>query len=258
MNIPKIIHYCWFGQKGIPETELQCMASWKVFLPDYEFRFWNESTFNIDQSVPYVKECYRAKKYAFVSDYVRMYVLNRFGGVYLDTDVEVLKPIDQFLEDEFFIGFENRTMLGTGIIGSVKGHWLTKEMLDYYASHNFIDANGNQDVTTNVKILSGLIAKYGFVPENKEQVIRDLHIYERDIFQPKKLSANEFRVTDRTVTLHKISGSWLTEREKRRGESLIWRNFFRPNLRRVRKMLVCVLGEDKTRAYELKIRRFLR
>ena len=148
MSVPKIIHYCWFGPKEIPEMEQKCIASWKKVLPDYKIMFWNEQNFDVN-SVPYVREAYEKGKYAFVSDYVRMYALYNYGGVYFDTDVEVLKPLDKFLEDKAFIGFENRTMIGTGIIGAEKHSALFEEMLNYYSNHNFVDDNGNIDTTTN-------------------------------------------------------------------------------------------------------------
>jgi mannosyltransferase OCH1-like enzyme len=258
MSIPKIIHYCWFGRGAIPEREQVCMKSWKELLPYFEVKFWNEDSFDLEHAVPYVRECYEKKKFAFVSDYVRMYALYNYGGVYLDTDVEVIKPLDKFLEDDFFIGFENRTMVGTGIIGSKSGNWLLKEMIDYYSVRNFIDENGNMDVTTNVKILVGIIEKYGFVTENREQMIRNLHIYERDIFHPKKLSEEEFLVTERTITIHKMAGSWLTDRERRRGANVIWRNFFRPGLRSAHRIIQKILGEGKTKEIELMIRKMLR
>ena len=104
--IPKIIHYCWFGGKPMPELALKCIASWKKFLPEYELRLWNEDTFDIN-SVPYVKEAYEARKFAFVTDYIRLWALEREGGVYMDTDVEVVKPIDEFLTHDAFCGFES-------------------------------------------------------------------------------------------------------------------------------------------------------
>ena len=178
MSIPKIIHYCWFGSKEIPEMEQNCIKSWKEKLPDYEIMFWNEKTFDINK-VRYVKEAYEAKKYAFVSDYVRMYALYTYGGVYFDTDVEVIGDISKYLENEAFVGFENKTMVGTGIIGSKKESKILSEMLEYYNNHNFIDEYGNLDTTTNVQILTKLLKNEGFVPENKDQELNIIHIYEK-------------------------------------------------------------------------------
>ncbi|MFQ7081030.1 glycosyltransferase family 32 protein [Sellimonas intestinalis] len=119
MSIPKIIHYCWFGPNPIPKNEQIYIENWQVKLPEYRFVFWNEESFDV-QSVRYVKQAYDQGKYAFVSDYVRIYALNKYGGIYLDTDVEVLKDFSPFLDHNTFLGFENRTMVGTGIIGTQK------------------------------------------------------------------------------------------------------------------------------------------
>lgn len=257
MSIPRIIHYCWFGPKKIPEMEQMCIASWKKKLPDYKIVFWNEQNFDVN-SVPYVREAYEKEKYAFVSDYVRMFALYNYGGIYFDTDVEVLKPFDEFLNDNAFIGFENRTMIGTGIIGAEKHSALFRSMLDYYNTHNFIDSNGNIDTTTNVQIISELLKEQAFEPHNSEQILPDIHIYERDIFCPKKMDDGTFAVTDRSVTIHRFAGSWLTEREKKRGTNLVWRNFMRPILKKTRAAIVCVFGDQTARKMEASLRKLLR
>ena len=156
MSIPKIIHYCWFGPNPIPKNEQIYIENWQVKLPEYRFVFWNEESFDV-QSVRYVKQAYDQGKYAFVSDYVRIYALNKYGGIYLDTDVEVLKDFSPFLDHNTFLGFENRTMVGTGIIGTQKNNPLFLKLLRYYNSHDFINKNGVADTTTNVKILNKII-----------------------------------------------------------------------------------------------------
>lgn len=257
MSIPKIIHYCWFGPKEIPKMEQSCIASWKKYLPDYQIMFWNENNFDVN-SVKYTEEAYKNGKFAFVSDYVRMYALYEHGGIYFDTDVEVLKNLDCFLQDNAFIGFENKTMIGTGIIGAEKKSPLFKMMLDYYASHNFIDNNGNMDTTTNVQIITKALTELGFVPHNSEQVLPGIHIYERDIFCPKKMDDGSFSVTERSVTIHKFAGSWSTERERKRGTNVVWRNVMRPFLKRIRLITTNVLGEERAKRVEAKFRKLLR
>ena len=257
MAIEKIIHYCWFGPNATPDMEQQCIASWKQILPEYQIMFWNEQNFDIN-SVDYIREAYNNKKYAFVSDYVRMYALYHFGGIYFDTDVEVLKPLDDFLNDAAFIGFENRTMVGTGIIGAEKNSVLFQRMLDYYNAHHFIDENGNIDTTTNVQIISKLLREYGFEPKNSEQQLACIHIYERDIFCPKKMEDGTFAVTNRSVTIHRFAGSWLTEREKKRGTNLIWRNIMRPLLKSIRTSIMRVWGDKTAKKIEASFRKLLR
>lgn len=252
-KIPKIIHYCWFGLNPIPELEQKCIDSWSKFFPDYEIKFWNENNFDVNK-VPFVRQAYENKKFAFVSDYVRMYALYEFGGIYFDTDLEIIKNIDYMLVDEAFLGFENRTMIAAGAIGAVPKHQLFGKMLDYYNNNSFQDENGNIDTTTIVKLLSNFLNEMGFEQDNREQLIDGVHIYERDIFYPKKHKNNVFDVTERSVSIHYGSASWLTAREKRRGESLVWRNFFRPLFKKLRKVLIQILGEKRTKKIERNFR----
>ena len=257
MSIPKIIHYCWFGPKEIPEMERKCIESWKEIMPEYEIMFWNEETFDVN-SVTFTKQAYEHGKFAFVSDYVRMYALYNYGGVYFDTDVEVIKNLDCFMEDEVFIGFENKTMVGTGIIGAKKGAPLFGEMLQHYNEYDFVDENGNIDTTTNVQVLTGILEKKGFVKENKEQKVEGVHIYERDIFCPKKMDDGKFRVTDRSVTIHRFAASWLTERERKRGVNKFWRNVCRPVLKKIRQILTKMVGSKRTKKIEASLRKRMR
>lgn len=254
MAIPKIIHYCWFGSKEIPPQEQKYIEGWKKLEPDFKIMFWNEQNFEIKEAVPYVKQAYEAKKFAFVSDYVRMYALNKYGGIYFDTDVELIKPINDLLDEHFFIGFENKTMLGTGIIGSQPNMWLLQEMLEYYSKRQFTDKDGNIDTTTNVQILVSILEKHGFTKQNCEQKINGVHIFERDYFNPKKYSEDKFGTAASTITIHHMAGSWLTERERRRGENKIWRAVFRPTLKRIRSILLQMFGESFTRKVEIKLR----
>jgi hypothetical protein len=257
MKIPKIIHYCWFGSKPIPELELNCIESWSKFLPDYEIMLWNEESFDIN-SITYVKQAYENKKFAFVSDYVRIHALYNIGGIYFDTDVEVIKPLDTYLTDAAFIGFENKTMIGTGIIGSCKKNKIFEKLLDYYKVTPFVNSKGQLDTATNVQILVGILEKFDFKKENSEQLLAGLHIYERDIFNPKKVKEDSFLTTERTVTIHHFSGSWLTEREKKRGVNIIWRSFFRPVLKKCRRILNKIFGINFTKKIEIIIRNWLR
>ena len=253
MSIPKIVHYCWFGPKQIPENEQMYIEKWKEMLPDYRFILWNENNFDI-KSNQYAFEAYKNKKFAFVADYVRIKVLIEMGGIYMDTDVELLKGFSPFLKDKAFIGFENRTMVGTGIIGSEPGNLVLLEMMNYYNSHSFIDENGIMDTTTNVKILNKILVEKGLDPQNKEQRIEEFHIYDRNIFCPKKINENSFNVTDCTVSIHHFDASWLTERERKRGTNLLWRNVCRPVLRTLRSCANSILGEKKTKLMEAKLR----
>jgi len=130
MSIPKVIHYCWFGNKKKSQLVEDCISSWKLYLPEYEIIEWNERNTNLKH--PFLKKTYKLKKWAFVSDFVRLKVLYEFGGIYLDTDMLILKPLDKFLEDKCFFGAENRTYISAGIIGVLKNHHFIKECLLKY------------------------------------------------------------------------------------------------------------------------------
>jgi len=255
--IPKILHYCWFGSKELPKLEQQCIDTWKKILPDYQIMFWNEDNFNLN-SCTYVRQAYERKKYAFVSDYARVFILQKYGGIYLDTDVEVLKSFDPFLKHDSFLGFENRTYVGTAVIATCAQSDFTKRMLDYYQSTEFIDSKGNENLTTNVTLLDRILTSMGMEKNNTRQSVQGIEIYPRDYFFPKKISNTEFKVTDVTVCIHKMNATWLTARQKRRGSNTFWINICRPMLRFLLKCCIIICGQDRARTIELKVRNLLK
>ena len=159
-RIPKLIHYCWFGKGNKPEDVVYCIESWKKYCPDYEIIEWNENNFDIN-GYAYAKEAYDAGKWAFVSDVVRLHVLFFFGGVYMDVDVELMKPLDDFLEYEAVSGFERIDRIPTGLMGCRKGYRLFYELLQEYEGARFIKPNGEYDLTTNVDRITNYCLKYG-------------------------------------------------------------------------------------------------
>lgn len=213
--IPKKVHYCWFGRGEMPELAIKCIDSWKKHLPDYELILWNEDNFDI-HSNQYVKEAYEAKKYAFVTDYVRLHVLYNHGGIYMDTDVEVLKSLDRFLEHGAFTGCENEEMCVTGTMGAEKGHEWIKSLLMYYEGRNFLLPDGSHDKTTNTKTITNTtINKFGWIPKDTHQILKgDLNIYPFDFFCAKNFKTGEIEITNNTYTIHHFSGSWHTGTDK--------------------------------------------
>ena len=206
--IPKIIHYCWFGRGPMPPLALICIESWKRKLPEYELKLWNEENFNLDIN-PYVAEAYKAKKYAFVTDYVRLWALYNYGGVYLDTDVEILRSIDDFLELPAFSGFEDENRIPTGIMASEQGGVWVKEQLDYYTDRHIIKNDGTMDLTTNVEIIGTIMERDGFVMKNGYQNHKDkIHIYPKEYFCPK-YNTGKIDITKNTYCIHHFAGSWL-------------------------------------------------
>lgn len=203
-----------------------CIASWKKYLPDYEIKEWNEDNFDV-KCLPYVQEAYEARKYAFVTDYVRLYALYMEGGIYMDTDVEVVKNLDVFLNLSAFSGFETyKLRIQTGIMGSEKGGIWAKRMLEYYDGRHFITPQGYYDVTTNVKIITKLMKPYGFKSNNKKQTIASITFYPKDYFCPKDYRTGEVVMTENTYCIHHYAGSWTeTDASKLKKKSWLSRMF---------------------------------
>jgi len=206
--IPKIIHYCWFGHGEMPELTQRCIASWHKYMPDWEYKLWNEDNFDVNL-VHYTKEAYEAKKYAFVSDYVRLWALYNEGGLYMDVDFEVYKPFDDLMHQKAFAGFEGSKHLPVmmGVVASRAGGIWVKEMLDAYQNRHFIRPDGSLDMTTNVQFITAIMSKNGFVQDGKEQYYKDLHVFPVVFFSPRHTTGEYIR-TDNTYCEHLGLGSW--------------------------------------------------
>lgn len=207
-NIPKIIHYCWFGNN--PKTELvkKCIESWKKYLLDYELREWNDKDLKGCDNI-YVNEAYRAKKYAFVSDYFRLYALYNYGGIYLDTDNEVFKSFDEFLNLDFFSGYEtweNESFPFTAVVGAKKGNKIIKELLDEYENLHFLNPDGSQNLYTNTRRVTDYFQKkYKFLPPYNPQELKFLE--EKSIIFPNYTFCNYEKNISHAV--HHFNGSWV-------------------------------------------------
>lgn len=210
--IPKIIHYCWFGHGPLPELAQRCLASWQKYLPEYKIMRWSEENFDLKTAPRYVREAYYARKYAFVSDYVRLYALYHYGGVYMDTDIEVLKPLDQFLVHPAFTGFEDDDWLLTGVIGAEKGSRWVEAQMEYYHNpkRSFYKIDGRTDETPNTRIVTHYMLNKGLVLNNTRQDFEGLiTIYPTDWFCPKSPGTGKTQFTENTHTIHHYAGSWV-------------------------------------------------
>lgn len=214
--IPKIIHYCWFGKKPLPKFAKECIKSWKKYLPDYEIKEWNESNFDIN-ICNYTKEAYEAKKFAFVSDYARFWILYHYGGIYLDTDVEIIRPMNHILEKGNFMACEIKSdpndewpIVNSGLgIASQSFHPIYKEILEHYNNSKFIKENGEYDYTTVVKRVTDILKLHGLRKTDEIQVCEGITIYTPEYFCPKAFETREINITPNTVSIHHFDASWM-------------------------------------------------
>lgn len=213
--IPKIIHFCWFGKGPYPKEFESYLASWKKYCPDYTIMEWNESNFNTESN-NYVKEAYSAKKWAFVTDYVRLWAIYSYGGIYMDTDVELLRPIDEFLSNHAFSGYESVKTIPTGIMGGEKGNPIYKDLLDEYEGRKFILENGKYNLTTNVEYITNYFVARGLKPNDTEQNIAGFVLYPKDYFCPKNPRTLKIEITKNTYAIHHFASSWVPVKTRMR------------------------------------------
>ena len=212
--IPKVIHYCWFGRKPLPKSALKCINSWRKFFPDYEIKEWNEDNFDVN-IIPYTAEAYKAKKYAFVSDYARFWILYRYGGLYFDTDVEVIKSMDDIIERGAFMGIEvepqNNTMpiVAPGLgLGATSGLLIYKLVLDYYKPLHFVNSDGSYNYYGIVPITTNLLIKQGLNSKNEIQNVSGINIYPKEFFNPYDYTIGNLCITTNTRSIHWYSNTW--------------------------------------------------
>lgn len=218
MIIPKTVNYCWFGKKQLTELAHKCIESWKKFLPDYQIKQWNETNFNIN-SCNYALQAYENKKFAFVSDYARFKILYEYGGIYFDTDVELIKSINDILEKGSFMGFEKNNkgiQINPGCgIASYPKHKIYKEILDIYEKKNFINKDGSYNLDTVVEYTTNVFKKYGLENGQNIQKIAEIYLYPREYFSPKEFETQEIITTKNTRAIHHYNASWIDSYSRR-------------------------------------------
>lgn len=219
--IPKIIHYCWFGRNPLPKSAQKCIASWRKFFPDYEIKEWNEDNFDVN-IIQYTKDAYAAKKYAFVSDYARFWILYHYGGVYFDTDVEVIRRMDDIIEKGAFMGQETlssgadvKLTIAPGLgIGSEKDNPVYMMLLDEYAGLSFWDDNDRINSYSMIPMVSSLFVDNGLKGGNEMETVLGITIYPPDYFDPYDSIKGNLVITGNTRSIHWYSASWLSARER--------------------------------------------
>lgn len=218
--IPKIIHYCWFGGNPLPDDVKSMIETWRFCCPDYEIVEWNESNFDVDK-IAYCREAYKAKKWAFVSDYVRMKVLYQYGGFYLDTDIELIKSLNDFSCYDTVLGYESSKYISTAVIGVSPGsEWISK-MLLYYDTSSFKLADGEYNLTTNVRIISRILTHEYNLTLNGQRILLDdvrFLLLPYEYLCAKSYLTGEINKTSNTYAIHHFSGSWLSDVEKEQSD----------------------------------------
>ena len=216
--IPKIIHYCWFGGNPKPDDVKRYLASWKNCCPDYEIREWNESNFDVNEN-DYCRDAYAAKKWAFVADYARVKVLHEYGGIYLDTDVEVIKSFDDLLHYGAFLCFESDSAVSIGTFGAEKGNDLLQDLLDAYKQMEFQWKSGH--TVTNLMILTNiLVKKYHLKCNGKQQILdSNIAVFPMEAFIAKDANTGWIMSGEMTYAIHHYAASWYDEESKRIAES---------------------------------------
>ena len=220
--IPKVIHYCWFGRNPLPESAAKCINSWCKYLPDYEIKEWNEDNFDVN-SIPYTAEAYSVGKYAFVSDYARFWILYHHGGVYFDTDVEVIRQIDDIVEKGPFMGIEDvcidipedlvgYSMVNPGLgIGAPACCEFYKKVLDYYSGLHFLREDGSIIGETVVAHTTRLLIREGLLKHEDMQHVAGIWIYPKDYFNPFDDLTGRLNKTERTRSIHWYARTWLKQ-----------------------------------------------
>lgn len=241
------------GGGQLSELEQKCIKSWEEVLTDYRIIRWDESNFPIKE-FPYVSAAYDARKWAFVSDYVRVWALYNFGGIYFDTDYEIVKSIDEFLEKSVFLGAENGEYVGTAIMGAEKENWLLRSMLNYYENNPFEIAEGKYNMIPNTMVLTDLLVKKGY-HRGESETINGVYIAPKDVFYPSLRGIN---TVHGSYGIHYFRGSWWSEKERNRANSNVYKRMIRPFLIHMKKLLGKLVGADTARKIEMQIKNILK
>lgn len=219
--IPKIIHYCWIGGNPLPEMAVKCMDTWKKYCPEYEIKEWNETNYDFHKH-PYMKAAYEAGRWGFVPDYARLDIVYRYGGIYLDTDVELLKSFDELLSLSGFAGMEveGRVNLGQGF-GAEPQNGTILKMRDTYDRVQFINDSYFLSRHASPLYQTDTLKMLGMKPLNEQQQVEKMTIFPTDYFCPKDIDSGVLNVTRNTFSIHHFDGSW-ADPITRHGYHLKW------------------------------------
>lgn len=215
--IPKVIHYCWFGRNPKPAIIKKCIKSWKKFCPDYDIIEWNEDNFDV-YSNQFCENAYKTKKWAFVSDYARLKILYDNGGIYMDTDVELLKPIDFLMNHECFLGFQHENYVNNGLItGTIPKHSFIKENLLAYENEDFCNHEDSRKLKVCQEYTTEILVNYGLrIPcDNQLQIVNNVYVYPPEFFSPFDHRTQKTHLTHNTTAIHHYASSWWDAKRRR-------------------------------------------
>lgn len=216
MSIPKKIHYCWYGDKPLPFKAVQCIKSWNKHCPEFEIIEWNEKNSNI-QKYSFSKEAYKRGLFAYVSDVMRLDILKEHGGIYLDVDVELIKPIDDLLDYDGFFSFESSTFIATGLgFGTIKSNPVITKLLNIYKQANITEEIENDTLLPCPQRDSKVFETFGFILNDKTQIINNNIILSSEYFDPKSPQTGLIRLNEHTYAIHHYQMSWMTKKERKR------------------------------------------
>lgn len=215
-NIPQLIHYCWFGKKPKSKLAEKCINSWKKYCPDFDIIEWNEKNFDISKCPLYVRQAYEVEKWAFVTDYVRLKVVFDCGGIYMDTDVELKRPLDQLLDHQGYFGFEDGVHINTGLgFGAVKGLAILQEMMNDYEEFPFIREDGSFDTETCPSRNTKIFLRHGLIQDDSFQILDgDIQILPTIYLCPYSYETYTLQHSLKTISCHWFNASWLPEQDK--------------------------------------------
>lgn len=249
--IPKVIHYCWFGKGQLPDSAKRCIESWRKKAPNYQIIQWDESNFDLNSTPQYVQQAYQCKKWAFVTDYVRLKVVFEQGGIYLDTDVELKRNFNSFLKYSAFFGREDSAHVNTGLgFGAEKGCHILSDLMKDYQKNSFIKSNGTWDITPCPKRNRHVFEEYGLMPADQKQVLRENILVLPTIYMcPFSYQTGRMRHSFRTVSIHWFNASWQEKSERDAHWKYARKNYREIKIDRIKhfpnRVLIKVLGQAR-------------